>query len=71
MIVPIVFISFHLITFLFLVSDETADLSKQSLKKLNRPSSGDALHIKTLILDDNELQRWDNIECYPNISSVL
>lgn len=48
---------------------ETLDLSGQGLKKLCRcPSNAD---IDTLIADDNELQRLDNLDSYHRITKVL
>lgn len=47
---------------------ETLDLSGQGLKKLSRcPSDAD---ISTLIVDDNELQRLDNLDSYHRITKV-
>ena len=44
------------------------DLSGQGLKKLGRcPSDAD---ISTLIVDDNELQRLDNLDSYHRITKV-
>lgn len=48
---------------------DTLDLSGQSLKKLSRcPSDAD---INTLIIDDNDLQRLDNLDSYHRITKVL
>lgn len=47
---------------------DTLDLSGQGLKKLSRcPSDAD---ISTLIVDDNELQRLDNLDSYHRITKV-
>lgn len=47
---------------------ETLDLSGQGLKKIGRcPSDAD---ISTLIVDDNELQRLDNLDSYHRITKV-
>ena len=47
----------------------TLDLSGQSLKKLSRcPSDAD---ISTLIIDDNDLQRLDNLDSYHRITKVV
>lgn len=48
---------------------DTLDLSGQGLKKLSRcPSDAD---ISTLIVDDNELQRLDNLDSYNKITKVI
>lgn len=44
------------------------DLSKNCLKKV--PKQEDAQTIKTLILDDNELQKIDNIDSFHRIEKV-
>ncbi|XP_074109904.1 centrosomal protein 97kDa isoform X1 [Cotesia typhae] len=47
---------------------DTLDLSSQGLKKLSRcPSDAD---INTLIVDDNELQRLDNLDTYHRITKL-
>ena len=47
---------------------DTLDLSGQGLKKLSRcPSDAD---IGVLIVDDNELQRLDNLDSYHRITKV-
>lgn len=47
---------------------DTLDLSGQGLKKLARcPSDAD---ISILIIDDNELQRLDNLDSYNRITKV-
>lgn len=47
---------------------DTLDLSGQGLKKLSRcPSDAD---ISTLIIDDNDLQRLDNLDSYNRITKV-
>lgn len=47
---------------------DTLDLSGQGLKKLSRcPSDAD---INTLIVDDNEIQRLDNLDSYHRITKV-
>ncbi|XP_053975172.1 uncharacterized protein LOC128887680 isoform X3 [Hylaeus anthracinus] len=47
---------------------ETLDLSCQGLKKISRcPSDAD---ISTLIIDDNELQRLDNLDSYHRITKL-
>jgi len=48
---------------------EILDLSGQGLKKLSRcPSDAD---ISTLIIDDNDLQRLDNLDSYHRITKVI
>lgn len=44
------------------------DLSKQSLKKV--PKQDDAQMVRILILDDNDLQKIDNIDSYLRIEKV-
>lgn len=44
------------------------DLSKQCLKKV--PKQDDAQNVKVLILDENELQKIDNIDSYLRIEKV-
>lgn len=44
------------------------DLSAKGLKKVPKPE--DAVHIKELILDDNLLQKIDNIESFLHIEKV-
>lgn len=46
----------------------TLDLSKKSLKKV--PKQEDAQCVRVLILDDNELQKIDNIDSYLKIEKV-
>ncbi|XP_043253427.1 uncharacterized protein LOC122397963 [Colletes gigas] len=47
---------------------DTLDLSGQGLKKLSRcPSDAD---ISTLIIDDNEIQRLDNLDSYHRITKL-
>lgn len=45
------------------------NLSKQCLKKV--PKTDEAHSVKTLILDDNELQKIDNIDSYSKIEKVF
>lgn len=44
------------------------DLSKKCLKKV--PKQDDAQQYRVLILDDNELQKIDNIDSYSKIEKV-
>lgn len=44
------------------------DLSKKGLKKV--PKTDDAQHIKELILDENSLQKIDNIDSFLKIEKV-
>ncbi|GJQ84535.1 putative leucine-rich repeat protein [Trypoxylus dichotomus] len=48
---------------------ETLDLSGKRLKKLNKPSLSES-HVTTLILDDNELQRLDNIDSFTKVQKL-
>lgn len=45
------------------------DLSKKGLKKV--PKQDDAQNVKILILDDNDLQKIDNIDSYLRIEKVM
>ncbi|CAH1159643.1 unnamed protein product [Phaedon cochleariae] len=49
--------------------DNTLDLSNRKLKKLNKPSQSDS-HIINLILDNNELQRLDNIDSFTKLQKL-
>lgn len=44
------------------------DLSKKGLKKVPKPD--DAQHVKELILDENLLQKIDNIDSFLKIEKV-
>ncbi|KAF2904946.1 hypothetical protein ILUMI_01227 [Ignelater luminosus] len=48
---------------------DTIDLSGKKLKKLNKPTPTEA-QATTLILDDNELQRLDNIDSYTKVQKL-
>nr|CAD7430634.1 unnamed protein product [Timema monikensis] len=48
---------------------ETLDLSNQGIKKLNKAQPNHA-HVTNLILDGNELQRWDNIDSYSELTKL-
>lgn len=48
---------------------DTLDLSGKKLKKLNKPTHSEA-QVTTLILDDNELQRLDNIDSFIKVQKV-
>ncbi|XP_051163083.1 centrosomal protein of 97 kDa isoform X2 [Leptopilina boulardi] len=50
------------------LTGDTLDLSGQSLKKLARCPSDADIHI--LIVDDNELQRLDNLDSYQRITKL-
>ena len=62
------------INFVYIKGDEEhennqiLDLSKKNLKKV--PKQDDAQNYRTLILDDNELQKIDNIDSYLRIEKV-
>lgn len=47
----------------------TLDLSNKKLKKLNKPSPDEA-QASVLILDNNELQRLDNIDSFVKLQKV-
>lgn len=47
---------------------QTLNLSKKQLKKV--PKQDDAQNIRKLILDENELQKIDNIDSYLKIETV-
>ncbi|XP_021924438.1 centrosomal protein of 97 kDa isoform X2 [Zootermopsis nevadensis] len=49
---------------------DTLDLSGQGLKKLSKAQPHDAQVVTTLIVDNNELQRWDNIDSYPILKKL-
>ncbi|XP_063227949.1 centrosomal protein of 97 kDa isoform X2 [Bacillus rossius redtenbacheri] len=49
---------------------DTLNLSKRGIKKLSKSQPGHAQAVKTLILDGNELQRWDNIDSYPGLTKL-
>lgn len=51
--------------------NETVDLSRRGLKKIEKAPLEDSKTIITLILDQNELQRLDNIETYNRIENVI
>lgn len=44
------------------------DLSKKHLQKI--PKQDDAQHIRVLILDENELQKIDNVDSFLRIEQV-
>lgn len=48
---------------------DTLDLSGKKLKKLNKPTHSEA-QVTTLILDDNELQRLDNIDSFIKVQKL-
>ncbi|KAK7873559.1 hypothetical protein R5R35_008800 [Gryllus longicercus] len=50
--------------------ETTLDLSKQGLKKLTKVQPQETAGVTTLILDYNELQRWDNIDCYSSLKKL-
>ena len=49
---------------------ETLDLSAHGLTKLNRAAPGYELTTMTLLLDNNSLQRLDNIHTYQCLEKV-
>ena len=58
--------------FLYLGEEENEkvilDLSRKQLKKV--PKQEDAQNVRTLLLDENELQKIDNIDSYLRIEKV-
>lgn len=48
---------------------DTLDISGKKLKKLIKPILA-AAQVTTLILDDNELQRLDNLDSYTKLQKV-
>lgn len=48
---------------------DTLDLSNRKLKKLCKPAPNES-QVKNLILDDNELQRLDNIDSFTKVEKV-
>nr|XP_022902035.1 centrosomal protein of 97 kDa-like [Onthophagus taurus] len=50
-------------------NSDTLNLSGKKLKKLSKPQLHDS-HITTLILDENELQRLDNIDSYTKVQKL-
>lgn len=49
---------------------ETLDLSRRGLKKIEKAPAEDSKTIINLVLDQNELQRLDNIETYNRVENV-
>lgn len=58
----------------FLITEEskseTLDLSRRGLKKIEKAPGEDSKTIINLVLDQNELQRLDNIETYNRVENV-
>ncbi|XP_068623090.1 centrosomal protein of 97 kDa [Battus philenor] len=50
--------------------NETLDLSRRGLKKIEKAPSEESKTIISLILDQNELQRLDNIESYNRVENL-
>ncbi|XP_025831949.1 centrosomal protein of 97 kDa [Agrilus planipennis] len=48
---------------------DTLDLSNKKLKKLSKPSTSEA-QVSTLILDNNELQRLDNLDSFTKVQNL-
>lgn len=46
------------------------DLSKQQLRKIPKQPAEIAQHVRVLILDENELQKIDNVDAYMRIEHV-
>lgn len=49
---------------------ETVDLSRRGLKKIEKAPAEESKTIINLILDQNELQRLDNIDTYSRVENV-
>ena len=58
------------ILFFFSDDPETLDLSSHGLTKLSRAAPGYELTTMTLLLDNNSLQRLDNIHTYQCLEKV-
>lgn len=52
------------------VKNETVDLSRRGLKKIEKAPAEESQTIINLILDQNELQRLDNIDTYSRVENV-
>ncbi|XP_022124801.2 centrosomal protein of 97 kDa isoform X2 [Pieris rapae] len=50
--------------------DETLDLSRRGLKKIDKAPAEESKPIISLILDQNELQRLDNIDTYIRVENL-
>lgn len=50
--------------------NETVDLSRRGLKKIEKAPAEESKTIINLILDQNELQRLDNIDTYNRVENV-
>ncbi|KAJ2945134.1 hypothetical protein O0L34_g9195 [Tuta absoluta] len=51
-------------------SNETLDLSRRGLKKLEKAAPEEGKTISNLVLDQNELQRLDNIDTYCRVENL-
>ncbi|XP_063366306.1 centrosomal protein of 97 kDa-like [Cydia amplana] len=51
-------------------NSETLDLSRRGLKKIEKAPSDDGKTIINLILDQNELQRLDNLDTYSRVENL-
>lgn len=51
-------------------NNDTLDLSRRGLKKVEKAPAEEAKSIINLILDQNELQRLDNIDTYCRVENV-
>lgn len=49
---------------------DTVDLSRRGLKKIEKAPAEESKTIINLILDQNELQRLDNIDTYNRVENV-
>lgn len=59
-----------MLRFLDKSNNETLDLSKRGLKKIEKAHAEDADTVINLIFDQNELQRIENIDSYQRVENV-
>lgn len=51
-------------------NNETLDLSRRGLKKIEKAPAEESKSVINLVLDQNELQRLDNIDSYSRLENV-
>lgn len=51
-------------------NNETLDLSRRGLKKIEKAPAEESKTVINLVLDQNELQRLDNIDSYSRLENV-
>ena len=64
------FLKYFIFKLYFSDDPETLDLSSHGLTKLSRAAPGYELTTMTLLLDNNSLQRLDNIHTYQCLEKV-